>query len=39
MNTDELRDALLLSPKNGYTRLSEEDRREMERYCLGYRPG
>ncbi len=37
MNTDELRDALLLSPKNGYTRLSEEDRREMERYCLGYR--
>ena len=37
MNTDELRDALLLSPKNGYTRLSEEDRREMERYCLDYR--
>ena len=37
MNTDELRDALLLSPKNGYTRLSEEDRQEMERYCLGYR--
>ena len=29
MNTDELRDALLLSPKNGYTRLSEEDRQEM----------
>ena len=37
MNTDELRDALLLSPKNGYTRLSEEDRQEMERYCLSYR--
>ena len=37
MNTDELRDALLLSPKNGYTRLSKEDRREMERYCRGYR--
>ena len=37
MNTDELRDALLLSPKNGYTRLSEEDRQEMEAYCLGYR--
>ena len=37
MNTDELRDALLLSPKNGYIRLSEEDRQEMERYCLGYR--
>ena len=37
MNTDELRDALLLSPKNGYTRLSEEDRQEMEAYCRGYR--
>ena len=37
MNTDELRDALLLSPKNGYTRLSEKNRQEMERYCLGYR--
>jgi len=37
MNTDELRASLLMAPKNGYTRLSGEDRMEMERYCQQYR--
>ena len=36
MNADELRASLLVSPKNGYTRISREDRTEMERYCQQY---
>ena len=34
--TDELRKSLLRSPKNGYDRISAEDRAEMERYCKDY---
>ena len=34
--TDELRKALLRAPKNGYDRISAEDRAEMERYCKDY---
>lgn len=29
--------ALLYQPKNGYDRLSETDRKDMERYCVAYR--
>ena len=36
MNTDELRESLLMSPKNGYTRITPEQREEMERYCRRY---
>ncbi len=36
MNVDELREALLSSPKNGYAGLSDEDRAEMEAYCKRY---
>ena len=36
MNADELREALLSSPKNGYAGLSDEDRAEMEAYCKRY---
>ncbi|MDD5863157.1 MAG: aminopeptidase [Firmicutes bacterium] len=36
MTTEELRDALLASPKNGYTRLSDAQRVEMERYAKRY---
>ena len=34
--TDELRKSLLRAPKNGYDRISAEDRAEMERYCKDY---
>jgi aspartyl aminopeptidase len=36
MTTEELRESLLASPKNGFTRLSAEDRAEMESYCKRY---
>ena len=36
MPTEELRESLLASPKNGFTRLSAEDRAEMESYCKRY---
>ena len=36
MTVDELRDTLLMSPKNGYTRLSPSQREEMEAYCKRY---
>ena len=36
MTTEELRESLLASPKNGFTRLSAEDRAEMEAYCKRY---
>ena len=36
MTTDELRESLLFSPKNGYTKLSAEQRDEMENYCKRY---
>lgn len=36
MNADELREALLSSPKNGFAGLSQEERAEMEAYCKRY---
>ena len=36
MNIDELRENLLAAPKNGYTRISSEERAEMEDYCQRY---
>ena len=36
MNIDELRESLLSAPKNGYTRLTAQQRAEMESYCKRY---
>ncbi len=36
MTTEELRDSLLSAPKNGYTALTDEQRRKMESYCKRY---
>ena len=36
MNTDELRENLLMAPKNGYTRITPEQREEMNAYCRRY---
>ena len=36
MTTDELRESLLAAPKNGFARISAEDRAEMESYCKRY---
>ena len=36
MTTEELREALTASPKNGYTKLSTEQREEMNAYCARY---
>ena len=36
MNTDELRESLLAAPKNGYSKLTEDQRMEMEGYCRRY---
>ncbi len=36
MTTDELRESLLSAPKNGYTKLTREQRAEMESYCKRY---
>ena len=36
MTTDELRESLLASPKNGYTKLTAEQRTEMEDYAKRY---
>ena len=36
MTTEELRESLLAAPKNGFTRLSAEERVEMESYCKRY---
>ena len=36
MTTDELRESLLMAPKNGYTRLDDAQRGEMEDYCKRY---
>ena len=36
MTTDELRESLLAAPKNGYARLSAEQKAEMEAYCKRY---
>ena len=37
MTIEELKSSLLAAPKNGYAKLSAEERAEMERYCVGYR--
>ena len=36
MTTEELRDSLLMKPKNGCTLLTAEQRAEMESYCKRY---
>ncbi len=36
MTTEELREALLRAPKNGYTRLTSEEKAEMNAYCRRY---
>ena len=36
MTTEELREALMMSPKNGFTRISAEERQEMNEYCKRY---
>ena len=36
MTTEELKEALLMAPKNGYTRISPEQRAEMEAYAKRY---
>ena len=36
MTTDELRESLLMAPQNGYTRITAEQRAEMEDYCKRY---
>ena len=36
MTTDELRESLLMAPKNGYARLTSQQRDEMEAYCKRY---
>ena len=36
MNVDELRESLLMAPKNGYARISPEQREEMNAYCRRY---
>ncbi len=37
MTTEELREKLLCERKNGYASLTEQQRKEMEDYCNGYR--
>ena len=36
MTADELRESLLMAPKNGYTRITPEEREEMNAYCRRY---
>ena len=36
MTNEELRDSLLMAPKNGFARITEGQREEMEAYCKGY---
>ncbi len=36
MTTDELREALMAAPKNGYTRIDDTQRAQMEGYCKEY---
>ena len=36
MTTEELRESLLMAPKNGYTRITPEQRDEMNAYCKRY---
>ena len=34
MTTEELRESILSAPKNGYSKLTDEQRKEMEAYAL-----
>ena len=36
MTTEELREALMMSPKNGYHQITEQQRQEMNAYCRRY---
>ena len=36
MTTEELRESLFMAPKNGYTRITAEQRAEMEAFAKGY---
>ena len=36
MTTEELREALMMSPKNGYSLITAEERLEMNDYCKRY---
>ena len=36
MTTEELRESLLMAPKNGYARITAQQRAEMESYCKRY---
>ena len=36
MTTDELRESLLMSPKNGYSHITAQERQEMNDYCARY---
>ncbi len=36
MNTEQLRENLMAAPKNGYSRITAEQRAEMKAYCKGY---
>ena len=36
MTNEELRESLLMAPKNGYTRINAQQRAEMESYCKDY---
>ena len=36
MTVDELRESLLMTPKNGYTKITEQQRAEMNAYCKRY---
>ena len=36
MTNEELREALLMAPKNGYAQITEEQRAEMNAYCKRY---
>ena len=36
MTTEELRESLLAAPKNGYTKINDQQRAEMEDYCKRY---
>ena len=36
MTNEELKSSLLMAPKNGYSRITAEQKAEMETYCAGY---
>ena len=36
MTTEELRESLMMAPKNGYTRITAQQKAEMESYCKDY---